>query len=84
MHVYEPLPAHLRTVGHAGEHVFACELRVLFQDLFDGETQVEQVQYERYPDAVPTDAGLAEAYSGVYGDPLQQLLAFHVPPKPGC
>lgn len=44
MHVHEPFPAHLRTVGHAREDVFACELRVLFQDLFDGETQGEQVQ----------------------------------------
>ncbi|CAN5822964.1 hypothetical protein BH23ACT11_BH23ACT11_26600 [soil metagenome] len=46
----EPLPAHLDTVGYAGQYIFPRELRVLLQDLLDREPGGEQVQQEGDPD----------------------------------
>lgn len=73
--VYEPLPAHLGSVGDAGEHVFPGELRVLLQDLVYVYARSEQVEDQRNPDAMSSYAGFAEAAPWVYGYSAQQLFS---------
>jgi len=66
----EALPAHLCALGDAGEDVLARELRILREYAVNVHTRGRQVQYQRYPDAVSPDTGLAEANPRVNRDPV--------------
>ena len=57
---------HFRSVCNTGEDIRLFDTGVLFEELLDRPAAGQEIKHQRYPDTMPTDAGLSEADVRIY------------------